>query len=937
MQQPNRPARAGRSARAHSKHHSAPSADSAAVNASDSHTASELAPNDVPHTSARHPLPPATLRSRRPYPRHRKSKNRSEHQPHLAPTPAATSASEQPPCNTLTVHSNPVAHQHLQPTSSAHPSSAPLITTVENSVLISQPSQISPPDATNPSISQIASELQSHSPPRASAHQSPVSSAAQPSQQAARSSAIQTSQPEQQKVAHQPSIRDLAQQVVKPGMETKTHCHQVSLPMQTPNTIALQHISFPQPALPPQRQLRQGAGESPPLPIVSPTSQPIATGVHVHTGPAVVQSPFCPAPGEALLKPDTNAVTVTSHTIPNQGQSLQLAIPSRVERSASSNNSQQSFVFTRAVNVSSSTVPYQLVSPSPNPQCQHLISGGASQGRKGRLKGDVPVVAEISSGSPVGHTAAGSSCSKEKNCPAKESDPREEDKIAELVSRIKASIDGPRVRPLICQDITSSNADTLRISRLPRGVTYDRLYSMVEPFGEVEELAWSATDPYVCEVTYRDPAAAHEAKHFLGDALVGSDTEPPLKAELHSRDPGAQLFVGDLTPDVTEEMLEDTFSKLVGEPVTALLKRDPDSFSPIGYGFLSFRSESSANFALVAGHRAKIGNACVRVGRAERNTYLYVSDLSPNVSMSELKDLFGRFGSLVDEDTVIIRRSYAFVRYKNRNAAEKAKRTLDKTDLKGRLSVRYAEAEPLKACVAVQFHSSVPRPPNSLRDLLTATFSKHGNCSVEIPRLSNGMWRKVAFVTFHGDPMAANLAALEAVQSIRFVSSLPVCCQFARELIPRLPSKGLAVDRLAEAHVTKSNLTVPSERVTAKLFHSKKNSSRRSDHIASASKGISRGGQINLENLGNEFLNDKQGRGPNFVPIYVPITALQHPTSQIPPGSIIGADSTSNPYQWPGRLLVPGGASGEPMGHPSPNMNSTYNSFGRMPEPRMKW
>ena len=486
-----------------------------------------------------------------------------------------------------------------------------------------------------------------------------------------------------------------------------------------------------------------------------------------------------------------------------------------------------------------------------------------------------------------------------------ESDTQDDDKIAQLVSRIKASVDGPRARPLICQDITNSNADTLRISRLPRGMTYDRLFSMVEPFGEVEDLTWSASDPYVCDVTYRDASAAHEAKHFLGDALVGNDSESPLKAELRSRDPGAQLFVGDLTPDVTEEMLEGAFSELVGEPVTALLKRDPDSYSPIGYGFLSFKNESSANFALVAGHRMKVGNASVRVGRAERNTYLYVSDLSANVTMDELKGLFGKFGALVDEDTVIVRRSYAFVRYKNRGAAEKAKRTLDKSDLKGRLSVRYAEAEPVKACVAVQFHSSVPRPPNSLRDLLTATFSKHGNCSVEIPRLSNGLWRKVAFVTFHGDPIAANMAALEAVQSVRFVSSLPVCCQFARELIPRLPSRGLSFEKEAGNMDQKENRAQVPDRFTARNFLARKNSSRKNiDPRACDSKEGTGALHANDHAASQHMKKGMQQNGHDFVPVYIPLSALHTPNQQLHQHGAPPADYDFPRYQWQNRMLI---------------------------------
>ena len=106
-----------------------------------------------------------------------------------------------------------------------------------------------------------------------------------------------------------------------------------------------------------------------------------------------------------------------------------------------------------------------------------------------------------------------------------------------------------------------------------------------------------------------------------------------------------------------------------------------------------------------------ISNDSVRVGRAERNTYLCVSDLLGTTSMNDVRDFFKKFGSLVEE---YIKRSYAFVRYKNHGSTERVKRTLDKTDsLNGQISVRYIEAEPLKACVAVQYHSSVCLPNSS--------------------------------------------------------------------------------------------------------------------------------------------------------------------------------------------------------------------------------
>jgi hypothetical protein len=62
------------------------------------------------------------------------------------------------------------------------------------------------------------------------------------------------------------------------------------------------------------------------------------------------------------------------------------------------------------------------------------------------------------------------------------------------------------------------------------------------------------------------------------------------------------------------------------------------------------------------------------------------------------------------------------------------------------------------------------------------------------------MWRKTAFVTFHGPQYDAALAATEAVQHVKYVSTIPVLCQFSRELIPRVTSRG-SISRDAERRV----------------------------------------------------------------------------------------------------------------------------------------
>lgn len=627
------------------------------------------------------------------------------------------------------------------------------------------------------------------------------------------------------------------------------------------------------------------------------------------------------------------------------------------------------------------------------------VTRGATQGRHAdENRPPLSIPPEIRA-PPSGNQTAVSALQNQNNLSGKAKlfdEIREQVWMHESVAKVRPSSAGSKTRPLICQDITNSNADTVCIFHLPRGITYDRVQNLVEPFGEVEKIDWSPMEPSTCTVTYCDPMAAREARDVLNDAFVPGDAETAMKAELRCRESGAQLFVGDLTPDVTEEMLSNAFSKIAGEPVRAELKRDLDSGSPIGYGFLTFQSETAADKALVAGHRAKIGNACVRVGRAERNTYLYISELSGTVDIGDVRTLFGKFGPLVEEDTQVIRRAYAFVRFKNREDAEKAKRTLDKTDLKGRISVRYAEAEPLKACVAVQFHSSVPRPPNSLRDLLLATFGKYGNCSVEIPRFHNGMWRKVAFVTFHGEPFAANVAALEAVQSVRFVSSLPVCCQFARELIPRLPSKGLVHENMSGRDIDRVSRSVPGgtaprgyvERLIPRCFEAGRATTTQSGNqgevFGAENQPVDTG--CNSDGHNRQFGNDRssnvvvsginssvRGEGGNtasygahgnneFVPVYVPISALQ----QHPPGNTLptpngtanvglgmtgigmagtpdsggNIDFSAGYHAWANRMAMgnSGGVGAPPtMNHVIPGLNASFGSFAPVMQDRSRW
>jgi RNA recognition motif-containing protein len=58
----------------------------------------------------------------------------------------------------------------------------------------------------------------------------------------------------------------------------------------------------------------------------------------------------------------------------------------------------------------------------------------------------------------------------------------------------------------------------------------------------------------------------------------------------------------------------------------------------------------------------------VRIGWAQKNTTLFIGDLDGNVTTEELRQTFGQFGELVEDETFVKAGSgkFGFVRFKNR-------------------------------------------------------------------------------------------------------------------------------------------------------------------------------------------------------------------------------------------------------------------------------
>lgn len=63
-------------------------------------------------------------------------------------------------------------------------------------------------------------------------------------------------------------------------------------------------------------------------------------------------------------------------------------------------------------------------------------------------------------------------------------------------------------------------------------------------------------------------------------------------------DIGANLFVGNLSPEVDEKMLYDTFCAFGGIVATPKIMRDPETNVSKGYGFVQYESFEAADYAI---------------------------------------------------------------------------------------------------------------------------------------------------------------------------------------------------------------------------------------------------------------------------------------------------------------------------------------------------
>ncbi|KAL6505371.1 Polyadenylate-binding protein rbp47b' [Orobanche gracilis] len=172
--------------------------------------------------------------------------------------------------------------------------------------------------------------------------------------------------------------------------------------------------------------------------------------------------------------------------------------------------------------------------------------------------------------------------------------------------------------------------------------------------------------------------------------------------------PEHSIFVGDLAPDVTDFLLQETFRVNYSSVRGAKVVTDPNTGRPKGYGFVKFADEMERNRAMVEMNGMYCSTRPMRISAAApkktatgvqqqyaaaksiypavvypapaqavpldndiNNTTVFIGNLDPNITEEELKQIFMQFGDIIYVK-IPAAKGCGFVQFAARSSAEES-------------------------------------------------------------------------------------------------------------------------------------------------------------------------------------------------------------------------------------------------------------------------
>ncbi|KAK6128455.1 hypothetical protein DH2020_037797 [Rehmannia glutinosa] len=169
------------------------------------------------------------------------------------------------------------------------------------------------------------------------------------------------------------------------------------------------------------------------------------------------------------------------------------------------------------------------------------------------------------------------------------------------------------------------------------------------------------------------------------------------------RNQDATVYVGNLEPKASEEILWELFVQ-AGPVVNVYVPKDRVTNAHQGYGFVEFRSEEDADYAIKVLNMIKLYGKAIRVNKASQDkksvdvgANLFIGNLDPDVDEKLLYDTFSAFGVIVTNPKIMRdpetgnSRGFGFISYDSFDASDAAIETMNGQYLCNRqITVSYA-------------------------------------------------------------------------------------------------------------------------------------------------------------------------------------------------------------------------------------------------------
>jgi splicing factor 3B subunit 4 len=157
-----------------------------------------------------------------------------------------------------------------------------------------------------------------------------------------------------------------------------------------------------------------------------------------------------------------------------------------------------------------------------------------------------------------------------------------------------------------------------------------------------------------------------------------------MSGAIEHRNQDATCYVGNLDEKVNEELLWELMLQ-TGPVVNVHMPKDKVSGKHLGYGFIEYRTEEDAEYAIKVLNMIKVYSKPIKVNKASQDkkvidvgANIFVGNLDPEVDEKLLYDTFSAFGGIVVTPKIMfdpetgLSKGYGFISYDSFEASDLA-------------------------------------------------------------------------------------------------------------------------------------------------------------------------------------------------------------------------------------------------------------------------